>query len=116
MTSPAATHAAVVSVSSISMLNDDLPRRMRELVEAGSRHILLDLAGLADIDSNGMGELVVGQISVNKAGGSLTLLHVSPGVKEQMRLAGLYSVLTIRDDEARQAEIPRRNHSEVYLG
>ena len=112
MNSTAASHAAVMSVSSISMLNDDLPRRMRELVQAGSRHILLDLSGLTDIDGNGMGELVVGQISVNKAGGKVTLVHVDPVVKERMRIAGLCSVLTIRED----AELPRHNPSEVYLG
>jgi anti-anti-sigma factor len=101
----------VVNVSATSMVSGALRRRMRALVQAGAKHILLDLADLSDIDSIGLGELVVAHISVTQTGGSLALLHVSSRVNDVLRLTGLRNALAIYENEA-STHVP----SEVYIG
>jgi len=103
----------VVSVTSTSTLDAELHRRMRELVQTGASRILLDLTGLKDIDSKGVGELVLAHISMAQAGGSIALIHVHHRVKELLRRVGLVDVLAIFEDGVSD---PAFDRSEVYIG
>ena len=60
---------------------DRFRNRIREIVDQGRRHILVDLSRVAHINSCGLGSLVCGLVVARKAGGELVLL--SPGEKIQ---------------------------------
>ena len=105
--------AVVVAVTSTSMLDAELQRRIRELVQTGASRVLLDLDGLKNIDSKGVGELVLAHISMAQAGGSIALIHVHHRVKELLWLVGLCDILAIFEDEVSD---PIFDRSEVYIG
>src|ERR1017187_7195890 len=59
-----------------------LRNRMRELVEGGSRRIVLNMADVTYIDSSGIGELVAAYTTIATAGGELKLLNLATRVHE----------------------------------
>ena len=78
----------------------DLRKLMRELVEGGSRKIVLNLADVTYIDSSGIGELVAGYTTVATAGGALKLLNLAKRVHELLNITKLYTIFESFEDEA----------------
>jgi anti-sigma B factor antagonist len=78
----------------------DLRKRMRELVEGGSRKIVLNLADVSYIDSSGIGELVAGYTTVATSGGALKLLNLAKRVHELLTITKLYTIFESFEDEA----------------
>lgn len=76
-----------------------LREKIRELAEAGSNNIILDLAEVDYIDSTGLGGLVICFTSLKKAGGALKLLKLSRRNIELLVLTKLTTVFEIFDDE-----------------
>ena len=71
-----------------------------DLLSAGRRRILLDLAAVTYLDSAaGVGELVSSYTSALRQGAHLKLLHPGKNVDRVLRIVGLYSVFEIFDDE-----------------
>jgi anti-sigma B factor antagonist len=77
-----------------------LRMRVRELVEGGSRSIVLNLADVTYIDSSGIGELVAGYTTVTTAGGQLKLLNLAKRVHELLNITKLYTIFETFEDEA----------------
>ena len=77
-----------------------LRKRMRELVNGGSRKIVLNLADVSYIDSSGIGELVAGYTTVTTAGGALKLLNLGKRVHELLNITKLYTIFETFEDEA----------------
>jgi anti-sigma B factor antagonist len=77
-----------------------LRKRMRELVEGGSRRIVLNLADVTYIDSSGIGELVAAYTTIATAGGELKLLNLAKRVHELLNITKLYTVFATFEDEA----------------
>jgi anti-sigma B factor antagonist len=82
----------------------NLRQALRGLVEKGDRKILLNMAGVAHIDSSGLGELVNSYTTLNKAGGELKLFHLSGRVHELMTMTKLLTVFDVFDDESQAIE------------
>ena len=57
--------------------------------------ITLDFANLAYVSSAGLRAILTLQKQVNRTGGSLTLIHVSPAVMEVFEMTGFSGVLHI---------------------
>lgn len=74
---------------------------IRRLVEEGTTKILLNLAGVSNIDSSGLGELVSGHISLSKKGGEMKLLHLTQSLRELMTITKLSTVFDVYEDEAK---------------
>ncbi|HWE51291.1 MAG TPA: STAS domain-containing protein [Bryobacteraceae bacterium] len=74
---------------------------VREVLEMGSRKILLNLQNVGYIDSYGIGEMVAGYSSVRNAGGSLKLLSLNHRVKEMLAITNLLPIFDVQEDEAR---------------
>ena|SRR5918995_199414 len=72
---------------------------LRELVEDGTRQILLNLAGVTTIDSSGLGTLVAGYTTVERSDGEMKLVNLSTRVVELMTITKLYTVFDIFEDE-----------------
>jgi anti-sigma B factor antagonist len=77
-----------------------LRKRMRELVEGGSRRIVLNMADITYMDSSGIGELVATYTTVTTVGGELKLLNLAKRVHELLNITKLYTVFETFEDEA----------------
>jgi len=76
-----------------------LSETIRQLVAAGSKKLLINLADLAYIDSSGVGELVASLTVVTKQGGAMKLLSPSKRVAELLHITHIDALFEIFDSE-----------------
>jgi anti-sigma B factor antagonist len=76
-----------------------LRTKIRELVEGGSRRIVLNMAGVTYMDSSGLGALVAAHTTVTTAGGEIKLLYLAKRVHDLLKLTKLYTVFESFEDE-----------------
>jgi anti-sigma B factor antagonist len=65
---------------------DELVARVRQLIDEGYRRILIDLRNVGYIDSRGIGTLVSCFTMVNREGGQMKLLALSPAIRNLLKL------------------------------
>jgi anti-sigma B factor antagonist len=95
-------HVTIVDVHGRITLGDEteqLRDTIRNLIAAGKKKIVLNLAHVDFIDSSGVGELVSSFTAVRNAGGDLKLLSLSKKVHDILNVTKLYTVFDIKDDE-----------------
>jgi anti-anti-sigma factor len=73
---------------------------IRDLVNSGSRNILLNLQAVSYIDSGGLGEMTGFYVTVAKLGGQLKLVHSQGRVNDLPQVTKLYAMLVAFTDEA----------------
>jgi len=73
---------------------------VRELVGAGNKKLLINMAEVSYIDSSGIGELVSGFTTVTGQGGQMKLLELTNRVKDLLQITKLYTVFEVFDDES----------------
>jgi anti-sigma B factor antagonist len=73
---------------------------IRDLLEKGQNQILLNLAGVAYIDSSGLGELISCHVTLNKSGGQMKILHLTQRLRELMTITKLLTIFDVYDNEA----------------
>jgi anti-sigma B factor antagonist len=73
---------------------------LRQLMEKGSRKILLNLHEVGYVDSSGIGELVKSYTTVKNQGGQMKLVNLSNRVHDLLQLTRLAAVFDIQADEA----------------
>ena len=76
-----------------------LREKIRELCEAGSRNVILNLAEVDYIDSTGLGGLVISFTFLKKAEGAMKLLNANRRNIELLVLTKLTTVFEVFDDE-----------------
>ena len=70
--------------------NDELlHEKVKNLVEAGTLDIVLDLEDVPYADSSGLGEVARCYVTVTRQGGKLKLVNLSRGVHELLRITHL---------------------------
>lgn len=84
--------------------SDGLRDLVRNLVNDGTKKILLNLRNVEYIDSSGLGELVTAFTSTRSQGGELKLLNLTQRVRSLLRITRLLTVFDITDDEATSVE------------
>jgi len=77
-----------------------LRKMVRDLIAAGRRKILLNLADVDYIDSSGIGELVGAYTSVRSASGELKLVYLTKRVHDLIQITRLFTVFDVQPDEA----------------
>ncbi len=77
-----------------------LRSKVRDLLVAGRRWLLLDLEEVSYIDSVGLSTLVASFTSARKQGGDVKLLHLPRGVHQLLQITRLSTVFEIYDDLA----------------
>jgi anti-sigma B factor antagonist len=77
-----------------------LRSKVRELVDGGSRRIVLNLAGITYMDSSGLGELVAAHTTITRAEGEMKLLNLAKRVHDLLKLTKLYTVFEAFENEA----------------
>ena len=84
--------------------NINLHNAIKKLVESGEKNVLLNLAGVTHIDSSGLGELVAGYTTIERAGGQLKLLKLSDRVIDLMTITKLFTVFDVFEEESTAVE------------
>lgn len=73
--------------------------QVNALSNSGVKYILLNLDGIIDIDSSGLGELVSAFTTARRRGTKVKLLHLTGRVRQLMVLTKLLTVFDDFDDE-----------------
>jgi anti-sigma B factor antagonist len=93
---------AVVEVSGRITMGDAsaaLRDSVRELIAAGHPKIVLNLSGVAFMDSAGIGEVVSSYVSANNKRGTLKLCQLTKRIRDLLQVTRLYNVLPIYEWE-----------------
>lgn len=85
--------------ATIGLGNDMLNAQLRRVVDGGTKKLLLDLGGLAQIDSSGISSIVRTYVTLERAGGALRLLRPSGRVKEVLAVTRLLAAIPHFDEE-----------------
>jgi anti-sigma B factor antagonist len=96
------SHVTIVDINGRITLGDEtgaLRDTVHQLIAAGKKKIVLNLAHVDYIDSSGVGELVGSYTTVRNAGGELKLLGLTKKVHDVLHVTKLYTVFDIKDDE-----------------
>src|SRR5215467_613854 len=79
--------------------SDKLDRLLKELVASGVRNLLLNLAGLTQVDSSGVAVIIKAYVCLRDYGGELKLLCPCGLVLEVLTLFRLTGIIPSFDDE-----------------
>ena len=79
---------------------DKLNAALRESVAGGARKLLLNLAGLTQMDSSGIATIVRSFVSLGMAGGILKLLAPTGRVRDVLEVTHLLKAITHFENEA----------------
>ena len=79
----------------------DLRDAVRRHLDAGRRHLVLDLSHVPYVDSCGLGTMVQAYVSAHRAGGSVKLLNITPRVRQLLTITRLLTVFELYQPEAR---------------
>jgi anti-sigma B factor antagonist len=74
--------------------------QVQKLVDAGDTRIAINLAGVTDLDSSGIGSLVRAFTTLKRAGGKCTYFSASKRVLMLLKMVRLDTVLDLAPDEA----------------
>jgi anti-sigma B factor antagonist len=77
-----------------------LRTKLKDLLAAGHRHIIVNLGEVTYLDSVGLGTLIGAYTSTANTGGSLKLLHLPRGVQQLLQVTRLSTVFEIYEDLA----------------
>jgi anti-anti-sigma factor len=72
-----------------------LRSKLQEMLGAGMVHLTLDLAGTRMVDSAGIGLLISAHNSLKKAGGDLTVIHVSQDILDLFRTMRIHQHFSV---------------------
>lgn len=77
-----------------------LRNSIRGLHAEGKKKILLNLAGVKNIDSSGIGELIANYTTISRDGGQLKLLNLTEKIQNLLVITKLLTVFDSYDNEA----------------
>jgi anti-sigma B factor antagonist len=80
--------------------NDALSAALRKLVADGARNLVLNLAGLTQLDSAGLGSIAAAFASANRQGGNLRLLRPRGRVRAALNALKWSDYIQTFDDES----------------
>lgn len=78
----------------------DLKHAVRRQLDAGRRHLVLDLAHVPYVDSCGLGTMVQAYVSAHRAGGFVKLMNVRPRVHHLLTITRLLTVFELYRPDA----------------
>ncbi len=76
-----------------------LRNKVREVIAAGSRKVLLNLGGVSYVDSAGLGELVRCHTRLAREGGEIKLVHLTERMEDLLQITKLVTVFETHDSE-----------------
>jgi len=94
---------AILEVTGRITLGDGsagLREAVRNVIDGGTKKVLLNLYGVGYIDSSGLGELVRTYSSVRNQGGHIKLVNPSKRVQDLLQMTRLAVIFDVQADEA----------------
>jgi anti-anti-sigma factor len=82
-------------------VGSELRHRVKALLGAGERRILLNLAGVSGLDAAGVGELVRAYNMATAVNGVLRIANTSGRVREVLVRVGLFDLLRVHSEQAK---------------
>ena len=79
----------------------DLKNAVRRQLDAGRRHLVLDLSRVPYVDSCGLGTMVQAYVSAHRQGGSVRLMNMNAKVRQLLTVTRLLTVLESYQPEVR---------------
>ncbi len=73
---------------------------VQQLIDDGSKQLAINLAGVPEMDSSGVGSLVRALTLVKKSGGHCTFFAPTKRVSQLLKMVRLDTILDIAEDEA----------------
>lgn len=89
------TGAVRMGEGAISLRNS-----IRGLADQGKKKILLNLSGVKNIDSSGIGELIANYTTISRDGGQLKLLNLTDKIRDLLVITKLLTVFDAYESEA----------------
>jgi anti-sigma B factor antagonist len=74
--------------------------QIQQLVESGSTRVAVNLAGVTELDSSGIGALVRAFTTLKRAGGKATYFAPTKRVMMLLKMVRLDTILDLAEDEA----------------
>ncbi len=74
--------------------------QIQQLIDAGSPNVAVNLSGVTELDSSGIGALVRSFSTIKRAGGKCTYFAPTKRVLMLLKMVRLDSVLDLAEDEA----------------
>ena len=82
----------------------DLRAAVRRQLDAGRRHVVIDLAKVPYVDSCGLGTMVQAYVSAHRAGGSVQLANITPRVRQLLTITRLLTVFDVYQPNVRASD------------
>jgi anti-sigma B factor antagonist len=95
--------AAIVSLSGRFVAGSDGPylrQKVKDLMDAGTRKLILDFEGVPYIDSTGLGFLAGARVTVQNSGARLVLMNLNAHVRKILNDVNLTQFFAIATGEA----------------
>ncbi len=77
---------------------DQMKRTLTELIEKGQSKLVMDLTGVAYVDSSGLGALVAAMKQARAVGGNLKLCGLQEDVRSIFEMTRLIKVMAVHSD------------------
>jgi len=74
--------------------------QIQQLADAGSTHVAVNMSGVTDLDSSGIGAIVRSFTLLKRLGGTCTLFAPNKRVLMILKMVRLDAVLDVAEDEA----------------
>jgi anti-sigma B factor antagonist len=95
---------AIITVNGDITLNKGgdvlLKDKVQSLIQQGNKNIVIDLGGVAYVDSAGLGQLVHAYATTKNKGGALKLLNVTKKLQDLLVVTKLLTVFDTFDNES----------------
>jgi anti-sigma B factor antagonist len=83
----------------IGQAEESFRNQVQQLVDAGTTHIAVNMSGVTDLDSSGIGALVRTFSTLKRAGGKCTFFAANKRVSMLLKMVRLDTVLDLAEDE-----------------
>jgi anti-sigma B factor antagonist len=97
-------NVAVITVTGDITLNKGgdvlLKDKVQSLIQQGNKNIIIDLGGVAYVDSAGLGQLVHAYATTKNKGGALKLVNVTKKLQDLLVVTKLLTVFDTYEDES----------------
>ena len=93
---------AIMSLSGKFLAGGDGPylrQKVKDLIDAGSRHVVINFGGVPYIDSTGLGFLAGSRVTAQNAGVMMVLSNVNPHVRRILDSVRLTQFFVVAEDE-----------------
>ncbi len=97
-------NVAIITVNGDITLNKGgdvlLKDKVQSLIQQGNKNIIIDLGGVAYVDSAGLGQLVHAFATTKNKGGALKLVNVTKKLRDLLVVTKLLTVFDTYDNES----------------